>query len=214
MGAGSSFKIMLLSPAIQRGTSFPSALDAIATAVQLERLDLPPQLRGDDELTLLFTDIENSTPMALRLGDARWMELLRFHNAVVRRHTATCGGVEVKSQGDGFMLAFAEPNGALDAAMHIQREFDQYNSRSEEPIRVRMGAHTGGAIEEDNDFFGETVIMASRVAALARPAEILVSEQLKAAVEGCAGLSFDRMRQIELKGFSGLHAVHPLRWAL
>jgi class 3 adenylate cyclase len=200
-------------PGHAEGASFPTALDAIATAIQIERPELPEQMRHDTELTLLFTDIENSTSMALRLGDARWMETLRFHNAVVRTQMLAFGGVEVKSQGDGFMLAFRDPTGALNAAIYIQRELDQYNTRNaEEPIRVRIGAHSGGAIEEDDDFFGETVILASRVAALARPAEILVSTPLKAAVEGRPGLSFGEVRAVKLKGFAVSYDLYPLQW--
>jgi class 3 adenylate cyclase len=201
-------------PGHPEGTSHPTALDAVVSSVALERPELRPHAGKDGTVTLLFTDIENSTQMALRLGDTGWMEALRYHNAVVRRHALDLGGVEVKSQGDGFMLAFTSPLTALRAAIQIQLEFDANNRRNPgEPIRVRMGAHTGSAIEEDNDFFGETVIFASRVAALARPAEILVSADLRIAMGGCADLSFGQTRAIELKGFPGHHDVYPLHWA-
>lgn len=201
-------------PGHGEGQSFPSALDAVASAVQVERPDLAQMSGHDGAITLLFTDIENSTPMALRLGDARWMETLRLHNAIVRKHAQHYAGREIKSQGDGFMLVFPAPAPALRAAIEIQRELDRHNVRlAEEPIRVRMGAHTGGAIAEDDDFFGETVIFASRVAGQARPSEILASAALQAAVKDDA-LTYFEPREVALKGFAETALVYPVDWRL
>jgi class 3 adenylate cyclase len=198
-------------PGHPEGTSYPTGLDAVVSAVELERPRIAAHSRHDGTVTLLFTDIENSTQIALRLGDKAWMETLRFHNAVIRRHTIDFAGIEVKSQGDGFMLAFKEPAAALTAAIHMQREFGIYNARNaDEPIRVRMGAHLGDTIEEDNDFFGANVILASRLVALARPGEILISERLKSDVEASGAFAFGSRREMAFKGFAGTHTVHPL----
>jgi class 3 adenylate cyclase/ketosteroid isomerase-like protein len=201
-------------PGHAEGRSFPSALDSVVAAVELERPDLSAISGDDGAITLLFTDIENSTPMALRLGDLRWMETLRLHNAIVRKHAQHYGGREIKSQGDGFMLVFPEPAPALRAAIEIQRELDRHNVRlAEEPIRVRMGAHTGGAIAEDDDFFGETVIFASRIAGQARPSEILASAALQAAVKDDA-LIYLEPRDVQLKGFAASALVYPVDWRM
>ena len=61
---------------------------------------------GSGTLTIVFSDIEGSTRRAEQLGDKAWMELLRFHNRLVRRQVERVGGYEVKAEGDGFMLAF------------------------------------------------------------------------------------------------------------
>ncbi|HEX5936937.1 MAG TPA: adenylate/guanylate cyclase domain-containing protein [Actinomycetota bacterium] len=66
----------------------------------------------DGTVTVLFTDIEGSTQLTEALGDEEWIRVLRAHNALVRERVAAHAGIEVKSQGDGFMLAFATPEDA------------------------------------------------------------------------------------------------------
>ena len=73
-------------------------------------------------MTILFSDIENSTLMTERLGDERWLEVLRAHNSVFRGHLRSHGGHEVKNQGDGFMLVFPDPRRAVECAAAIQRD--------------------------------------------------------------------------------------------
>jgi class 3 adenylate cyclase len=75
----------------------------------------------DGTVTLLFTDIEDSTGLTVRLDDQRWPEILRAHHALIRRQVHDHGGFEVKCQGDGFMLAFQRARRGLDCAIAIQR---------------------------------------------------------------------------------------------
>ena len=96
-------------------------------------------------MTLLFTDIVGSTPLNERLGDKRWMELLREHNAIIREQVSAHQGYEVKTEGDGFMLAFSSARRAIDCAMAIQRGITGRNASAEEQIEVRVGLHTGAA---------------------------------------------------------------------
>ena len=119
-------------------TDFKTSIDAVAAYVQAERPDLRPHAAPDGTVTLLFTDIEDSVAMTERLGDQRWLELLRAHNAIVRDHVAAHGGYEVKSQGDGFMVAFGSARQALQCAIAIQRAFAEHNERAAEPVRVRI----------------------------------------------------------------------------
>jgi len=76
----------------------------------------------------MFSDIEGSTAMNERLGDKRWMDLLREHNAIVREHVKAHGGFEVKSEGDGFMLAFQSARRALECAIDTQHAFAERNA--------------------------------------------------------------------------------------
>jgi hypothetical protein len=76
---------------------------------------------GEGTVTIVFSDIESSTELARKLGDARWFSLLEAHNDIVRRHVATHGGVEVKAQGDGFMLAFTSARRAVMCAIGVER---------------------------------------------------------------------------------------------
>ncbi|GAG20953.1 unnamed protein product, partial [marine sediment metagenome] len=141
-----------------------SSIDAVAASVYVDKPDLRQHAAPDGTVTILFTDIEGSTEMTERLGDRRWLELLRGHNAIVREQVAAHEGFEVKSEGDGFMLAFGSARRALQCAVDTQRAFARHNESAEEPIRVRIGLHTGEAIKEADDFYGKNVILAARIA--------------------------------------------------
>ncbi len=143
-----------------------------------------------------------------RLGDHRAQEVIRVHNAIVREQVAAYQGFEVKSEGDGFMLAFSSARRALDGAIAIQQTLAAYNSENPaEPIRVRIGLHTGEAIREGADFFGKTVILGARIASQAGGGEILVSSLLKALVESSGEFEFGESRDVQLKGLAGTHEV-------
>jgi len=188
-----------------------TSIDTVISAVESERPDIRSFASADGTVTILFSDIENSTLMTERLGDERWLEVLRAHNAVFREHLSAHGGYEVKNQGDGFMLAFPDPRRALDCAAAIQRSLAEQELAENERVRVRMGLHAGEAIREEGDFFGRSVILAARIAAQAGGGEILVSSTLK---ERCTDgeLSFDDGRELELKGLAGTHEVFLTRW--
>ena len=81
-----------------------------------------------------------------------------------------------------------------------------------EPIRVRIGLHTGEAIKEGEDFTGKTVILAARIASHAHGGEILVSPLLKALVESSGEFDFGDTQDVELKGLSGSHQVFDVQW--
>jgi class 3 adenylate cyclase len=160
----------------------------------------------------MFSDIEGSTALADRLGDKRFMEVLREHNAVVRQQIKANGGFEVKSEGDGFMVAFQSARKALDCAVAIQGALGKRNDTADEPLLVRMGLHSGEVIKEGSDFFGKNVILAARIAAQAKGGEVLVSGLLKALVESSGDLMWGDPRTAELKGLSGDHEIWPVAW--
>jgi class 3 adenylate cyclase len=189
-----------------------SSIDDVIDAVESERPDIRAYAAPDGTVTILFSDIESSTSMTERLGDERWLEVLRDHNAVFRERLRSHGGYEVKNQGDGFMLVFPDPCDALRCAIEIQRAFEERASeRPEERVRVRMGLHIGEAIAEEGDFFGRNVILAARIAAQARGGEILVSEALREEA-GADGYAFDEGRELGLKGLAGSHRVYRAEW--
>jgi class 3 adenylate cyclase len=100
-----------------------SSIDTVAREVLADQPDLKPHAAPDGTVTIMFSDIEGSTAMTERLGDQRWMEVLREHNAIVREQVKAHGGFEVKSEGDGFMVAFGSARRALESAIAIQRAF-------------------------------------------------------------------------------------------
>lgn len=190
-----------------------TSIDAVAAAVQREAPDLRPHAAPDGTVTLLFTDIAGSSTMTERLGDQRWMQLLRAHNAIVRQQVAAHGGFEVKSQGDGFMLAFHSGRRAVHCAIALQRAFAKHTAaHPDEPMRVRIGVHTGEVIKEADDFFGRNVILAARIANTAQAGEILVSSVLKELTESIGDVCFTNARDVELKGISGTRKVYAIAW--
>jgi class 3 adenylate cyclase/tetratricopeptide (TPR) repeat protein len=197
-----------------RDIDVTTSIDSMIEAVADERPDLSAYVAPDGTVTILFSDIEDSTLMTERLGDERWLEVLRAHNSLFRRRLREHGGFEVKSQGDGFMLVFREPERALACAIDLQRDLDAAGVSDEERVRVRMGLHTGQAIREEGDIFGRSVILAARIAAQARGGEILVSEPLREAARESNGAAFgfDEGRELELKGLAGRHRVYRAEW--
>jgi class 3 adenylate cyclase len=193
-----------------------TSIDFMIGEVASEQPDIAAHAAPDGQVTILFSDIENSTLITERLGDARWLQVLRAHNSVFRGQVSEHGGFEVKNQGDGFMLVFPDPRRAIECAAAIQRLLSDSAPVEGERVRVRMGMHAGETIREDGDFFGRSVILAARIAAQARGGEILVSEELKdRACEGSEptlAVGFDEGRELELKGLSGTHRVFRAEW--
>jgi class 3 adenylate cyclase/ketosteroid isomerase-like protein len=199
------------------GEAWPTSIDAVVASVQAERPDLSPHTAPDGTVTILFSDIEGSAAITERLGDLRWVEVLRAHKVIIREQVAAHDGFEVKEVGDGFMLAFQSARRALQCAIAVQRAFAQHNESAEEPIRVRMGLHAGEVIKEADpdgqaDFFGRHVILASRVANEAQGGQILVSSLLKELTESAGDIQFGEGREVELKGLAGSHRVFAVVW--
>ena len=194
------------------GYDVNTSIAAVAVSVGAERPELRTSAAPDGTVTLLFTDIEGSTALNERLGDQRWMDVLRLHNAIVRDAIAAHDGYEVKSQGDGFMIAFGSARLALQSAIALQRTIAEHNSVAGEPVQVRIGLHTGEAIKEADDFYGHHVNLAARIADQARGGEILVSSLLKELTDRAGEFRFDDGRSVDLKGLSNAQRVYEVRW--
>jgi class 3 adenylate cyclase len=190
-----------------------ASLSRVAAAAAEEHPDLLAHASPEGTVTLGFSDIEGSTAANERLGDQGWLEVLKAHNGIVREQLKAHGGSEVKSLGDGFMVAFSSARKAVHWAVGVQRAFqDHAEEHPEEPIAVRIGLHTGEAIREDGDFFGADVALAARIAAAAQGGQILVSELVKELVENSGEFEFGRARRKGLKGISGGQVVHEVLW--
>jgi class 3 adenylate cyclase len=189
-----------------------TSIDRVAAAVQSQHPDLKPHAAPDGTVTIIFSDIEGSTEKTDRLGDKAWMKVLREHNAIVRKQIKAHSGFEVKSEGDGFMLAFQSARKALDCASAIQRALAERNASADELVMVRIGLHAGEVIKEGDDFFGKNVILAARIAGQAKGGEILVSSLLKELTESAGEFTFGEGRNVELKGLSGSQTVFSVAW--
>jgi class 3 adenylate cyclase len=191
-----------------------TSIEAVTLAVGRERPDISVHAAPDGKVTLMFSDIEDSTPLAESLGDEAWVELLREHNAIFREQIAEHEGYEVKTIGDAFMVAFQSPSKALNCAMAVQAAFADYNeTHSGRPLRVRIGMHTGDAVRDEGDFYGTNVILASRLVNEASGGEILISSSFRQLVEPFAEAAFGPAREVTLKGLSGTHSVQSVAWS-
>jgi hypothetical protein len=136
-----------------------------------ERVDEKEGL-GIRQVTLLFTDLKGSTAMYERLGDLNAYALVREHFALLGAAVQQHSGAIVKTIGDAVMAVFSRPTDAVEAALHILNDVERYNREHGAPgFILKLGAHCGPSIAvtlNDNlDYFGQTVNVAARVQALA-----------------------------------------------
>jgi class 3 adenylate cyclase len=171
--------------------------DEIRRFIGVER---PPAALDTILSTVLFTDIVNSTEKQASLGDRGWKGLVERHHSVVREALDRWHGVENDTAGDGFYATFDGPARAIHCAQEIAERVRDLG------IEVRAGIHTGECEVIDGKCGGLTVSIGARVAAIAGPSEVLVSQTVKDLVAG-SGFAFEDAGEHEMKGV-------PDRWHL
>ena len=135
--------------------------------------------------SIMFTDLEDSTQMLTRLGDEENQTLLASHSKIIRDQLDKYGGVEVKTMGDGFMLAFYSARKAVSCAVDIQRDLQEFNRENpERQLKVRIGLNLGEVIKEEEDYFGSAVVIAARIMDESSGGQILVSDLLRQVADG------------------------------
>ncbi len=167
----------------------------------------PPVGRG--YVVAMFTDLSGSTSTNEQVGDGRWAEIVGHHRSVVRRATASHGGVEVGTQGDGFFVRFDQPLEAVACAVRIQRDSAAARGSGQFVPPVRIGVHLGEAIHDDDDVLGQVVNVAARLLEVARPHEILVTEPVADSVELVA---YEDRGLVNLKGITQPRHVLAVSW--
>jgi pimeloyl-ACP methyl ester carboxylesterase len=151
-------------------------------------------------LTLLMTDIAESTQKLAAMGDQRWRSVLEQLDASVRGRVAALGGQMIKHTGDGHLLAFTGPTRAIECARSIGRDAATLG------LALRTGIHTGECERRGDDLSGMAVHLAARIMAEAEPGAVLTSGTVKDLVVG-SGFAFAQRGERELKGIPG-------RWPL
>jgi class 3 adenylate cyclase len=189
------------------GRSLTTSLEELERTIQHDQPDLSHALAADGTVTIVFTDIVDSTVLIARLGDHAWLPLLRQHHAVIQEVTSAHDGTVVERQGDGSMLAFSSARRAVACATSIQRHLAGDFADGAPPLPVRIGIHTGDALREADQFFGTTVHYAARVAGHALAGEILVSTVVRDLVAGGSDVAFLERGDVELKGIEGPHRL-------
>jgi class 3 adenylate cyclase len=204
--------------ALLEGTSLATYLgdmDAVLAAIDeflREGEEAAAGVAPSGLVTILFTDMEGSTALTQRLGDAKAQELLRTHNRIVRDALKAHSGSEIKHTGDGIMASFASASRALECAIDIQRALAQHNeSNPDLPIRVRIGLNAGEPVAEEEDLFGTAVQLAARICAQAEPGEILAPIVVRELAAGKGFLLADR-GDVALRGFEDPVRLYEVHW--
>jgi len=193
-------------------------MEAVLAAIEEFLGDIEPAPAGAEPhasgglCTILFTDVEGSTALTERLGDAKARTVLRNHERIVREALRAHGGAEVKAMGDGFMASFSSATRALECAIAMQRAFAAHDDEHPEtPIRVRIGLNAGEPVAEDQDLFGTAVQVAARLCAHAQPCQILASNVVQELAAG-KGFAFSDQGEAVLKGLDKPVRLYELNW--
>ncbi|MGX1777738.1 adenylate/guanylate cyclase domain-containing protein [Nocardia brasiliensis] len=190
-----------------------TSIEDLAGWAQVERPDLA-RLTPDGHVVITFSDIEGSTALNERLGDQAWVKLLDRHDRLIRKYVSKHDGHIVKSQGDGFMIAFAEPEQAVRCGLDVQHALGNGSKFSaRERVRVRIGIHMGTSVRRGDDLFGRNVAMAARVAGQANGGEILISQAVRDSILDEPDITVVAEHEVELKGLHGKHTLYAVERA-
>jgi class 3 adenylate cyclase len=162
-------------------------------------------------VTVMFTDIADSTRLTESLGDGEWSKVLGGHRELVRSLALGRGGEVVGTQGDGLLVRFPTPAEAVLCAVDLQRDLNSTRRESHFDLRVRVGIHAGEAVQhDDGDLIGRVVNVAARVTAATEPGEILVTEPVADYLGGRLSLEDRGLR--DLRGFDQPRHLLAVRW--
>ncbi len=159
-------------------------------------------------VTFVMTDIEGSTKMFRRLGDA-YPPVLDMHNALLREQWQAYRGAEVKTVGDAFIVAFGSAADAMSAAVAAQHAVADHPWQPDAVIRIRIGVHAGIAYPRDGDYVALALHQAARVVGAANGGQVLASEDAVAAAGEAAAVRFQPVGAFRLRDFE-----RPVRLAV
>jgi class 3 adenylate cyclase len=163
-----------------------------------------------EKQVFMFTDIVKSTDLVQAIGDDAWAHIVRWHNETLASLIAQGTGEIVRTTGDGFFAAFADPADAIGCAVSIQEALEEHRRKHGFSPRVRIGLHLTEATREGPDWNGVGVHAAARIAALAQGEEILASRETSRAAGNPYRLS--EPRTVSLKGISEPIEVVAVEW--
>ncbi len=160
--------------------------------------------------TILFTDLTGSTSLLQEVGERVFMGLLGEHDLIIRRSLVAWRGREVKHTGDGVMASFEDVANALQCALAIQDGFEARMPEATRELVVRIGIAAGEPVDHNDDLFGSTVNLASRICDASAPGHILTSD-LVHDMGTDKGFSFGQGHDVELKGFGPVRVFELAR---
>jgi class 3 adenylate cyclase len=162
-------------------------------------------------VTFVFSDIEGSTALVKRFGDA-YGDLLTTHRRLVRDTFAGYGGIEIDTQGDAFFFAFARARDAVAAAVDVQRAHAEYDWPEGADVRLRMGLHTGEPTVGDEGYHGLDVVRAARLGGIGGGGHVVLSETTRALLGSALpeGVSVHPLGERRLKDIDEPERVYEL----
>jgi class 3 adenylate cyclase/tetratricopeptide (TPR) repeat protein len=171
------------------------------------------QALPEGTVTVLFTDLVGSTQLNQTLGDEVAGAVEREIEAMALERVEKQRGVVVKDTGDGLMVAFQSARRAVACAQEIQRAVARRNREArDQPVRMRIGLHTGEVVDDHGGMSGETVIVAKRIEGLAPPGGIFASDTTHG-VLGTARSELQDRGEFELKGIETPWRLYEVPWA-
>jgi class 3 adenylate cyclase len=164
-------------------------------------------------VTFVFSDIEGSTALLKQLGDDAYAELLKTHRRLMREAFAQYSGQEIDTQGDAFFYSFQRAREAVGAAVAVQRAHQEHAWPQGVTVRLRLGLHTGEPAVGDDGYTGLDVVRASRIAAVGRGGQVLLSETTRALVAGNLpdGVTLHALGEQRLRDIDRPEPLHELR---
>jgi class 3 adenylate cyclase len=186
------------------GHEMSKSLGDLVSSFDMER-DSLAQISPSGTVTVMFTDLVDSTAVAERVGDSEWTLLVANHFEIVRQCVERFDGVLVKTLGDGTMAAFSSAGAAVEAAVQVQRAM--VGSR----LQVRIGLHSGDSQRREGDYYGISVNKAARIGSVAGAGEINASAVTAELASG-RGIAFGPPRTVSLKGLDGTHVIRQIEW--
>jgi class 3 adenylate cyclase len=160
--------------------------------------------------TFMFTDMVKSTNLIEVIGDEGWESLLRWHDETLRSLFSKYDGEEINKVGDGFLVAFEQPNAAVECAVAIQRKLSDHRKTHGFAPHIRIGIHKTEATRRGRDYLGKGIHQAARIGAMAEAGEIVISAETLDRQPARFPLS--EPRAVELKGISRRVEVVTLDW--
>jgi class 3 adenylate cyclase len=163
-------------------------------------------------VTIVFTDVVESTARMSRLGEARAEAMRRRHFGLLRSIINDYRGREVKNLGDGLMVAFESAVDAVMCGAAMQRRMELERDEDGGASQMRVAMSTGEADIDNDDYFGLPVVEASRLCGVCEPGQILVSDLTRILVGSRTMLEFTRLGELELKGLKPGFVAHAVEW--
>lgn len=172
----------------------------------------PVSMSADRGSTVLFADVTGSTRLYEEAGDTRALDAIESCLDRLRRAAEASGGRVVKTTGDEVMALFATPDMAADAATRMHLAVDALPPLDSHKLGVRIGFHAGPVIQRDNDVFGDTVNLASRLVEQATRGQVLTSAETVELLTPALRSSTRRLYDITVRGKADEIALCELLW--